>query len=126
MGVDMSDIVDEIFTEAEKQQAPPENTTKKSQKQARSSTFGWIARNYTNIALTIIMVLLCIIATKPRPEPFPNIGDFRAIAQIENDEAKREKHLQLMSRIPLVAVKGGEVEITNSSIEVTGEVSIVR
>lgn len=84
--------------------------------------------SYTNFVLTVIAVTLCAITFKIFTAPtVPTPGDFLALRDIPLEE-RQEAHTRLLESIPLIRVKGGEIgaEITNSSIEVTGEISIVR
>ena len=90
---------------------------------------------YTNVALTIIVVLLAAITTKlyfpdfgPRDtERAPTRGDFASLGEIEDIDERRERRWLLDSRIPLVWVAGGAIDakVTGGYLTVDGEVSIV-
>lgn len=71
------------------------------------------------VLLLIIAVALCAIAVKVILFGSPTFGDFRSLAQIQDAEARKEKFASLVSRTPVIWVRGG-------SIDVSGAVEIER
>jgi membrane protein insertase Oxa1/YidC/SpoIIIJ len=64
--------------------------------------------------LSIIAIALCAIAVKVIFFGSPTFGDFRSLAQITDAQAKKEKMASLVSRIPVVFVRGGSVGVSGS------------
>lgn len=74
---------------------------------------------YTRAVLTVIAIALVAIAFQLIFHSAPTRRDIFNLKNIENQEAKSEKFKDLMMRIPLVWVQGGDIDA-----EVTGSVSI--
>ncbi len=74
---------------------------------------------YTKAILTIISVALVVIAYKLVNPSTPTRGDFFNLKNIEDAEARSAKRKDLMMRLPLVWIQGGEIDA-----EVSGIVSI--
>ena len=95
---------------------------------------------YSNTLLTVIALLLASIVAKlylpaaqlvgPQLSP-PTRGDAIATRKITDPKIRRERLDELRSRLPVVWVSGGDIEVTGSvdvsnTVEIEGEVSIVR
>jgi len=74
---------------------------------------------YIKAVLTVIAISLVVIAFQLINQSVPTREDFSKLKNIENIEARYEKRKDLMMRIPLVWIEGGEI-----NAEVTGTVSI--
>ena len=80
--------------------------------------------NISKAILTVIAVALCVIAFKVHNlggsfAGVPTFGDFIALKDIKDPEQRKETHLRLIKRIPLVRVQGGQIDA-----DVSGHVSI--
>lgn len=74
---------------------------------------------YTRAVLTVIAIALVVIAIKLVIPSAPTRGDFLNLKNIEDPAEKFAKRKDLMMRVPLVWVHGGEIDA-----EVTGSVTI--
>ena len=74
---------------------------------------------YIRVVLTIIAAALVVIAFKLVNLSTPTRGDFFNLKNIEDSEARSAKRKDLMMRLPLTWIQGGEIEA-----EVSGAVSI--
>ena len=74
---------------------------------------------YIKAVLTIIAAALVAIAFKLISPSTPTRGDLLNLKNIEDPEARSAKRKDLMMRLPLVWVQGGEIEA-----EVSGTVSM--
>jgi hypothetical protein len=74
---------------------------------------------YTKFILTIIAAALVVIAFKLVNLSGPTRGDFFNLKNIEDSDARSAKRKDLMMRLPLIWIQGGEIEA-----EVSGTVSI--
>lgn len=66
------------------------------------------------ILLSIIAIALCAIAVKVIFFAPPTFGDFRALAQIQDAEEKKNRRVSLISRTPVVWVRGGSMDVSGS------------
>jgi len=78
----------------------------------------------SKVILTVIAVALCAIAFKlyfPSSSfsGAPTYGDFIALREVKDPKQRKEKRLNLMKKLPLVRVQGGNVDA-----DVSGSVSI--
>lgn len=95
---------------------------------------------YQNIILTIIALLLCAIVAKiylPAAQligpqiSLPTRGDAAAARKIIDPADRRARLEEIRSRVPVVWVSGGEVEVSGSvdvdnTVDIEGEVAVVR
>jgi hypothetical protein len=84
----------------------------------------------TKTILTVIAVALCAIALKfffPTLDQVvlslarPTFGDLMALREIQDREQRRLAHVNLVKRLPLVQIQGGQI-----NADVSGSVSIDR
>lgn len=66
------------------------------------------------VLLSIIAIALCSIAVKIVFFGSPTFGDFRSLAQIQDAEARKEKLVSLVSRTPVIWVRGGSIDVSGS------------
>jgi len=74
---------------------------------------------YTRAVLTVIAIALFVIAIKLVISSAPTRGDFLNLNNIEDQSENFAKRKDLMMRVPLVWVQGGEIDAA-----VTGSVTI--
>ena len=74
------------------------------------------------ILLSIIAIALCAIAVKLIFFGPSTRGDFIAIGKIQNADERKAAFDSFMSRIPVVWVRGGEVDVnvTGGTVDVSG------
>ena len=67
-----------------------------------------------DVLLSIIAIALCAIAIKLIFFGSPTFGEFRLLAQVQDAEARKEKLISLVSRTPVIWVRGGSVDVSGS------------
>lgn len=78
------------------------------------------------VLLSIIAIALCAIATKLIFFGPPNRGDMAAIGKIQDADERKVAIEQFMSRMPVVWVRGGDIDVSGSSVSISGSVEIER
>lgn len=95
---------------------------------------------YTNIILTFIALLLGAIVAKlylPAAQligpqmSLPTLGEVAAARKIVDPANRRARLEEIRSRVPVVWVSGGELDVSGSvdvdnTVDIEGEVAIVR
>lgn len=67
-----------------------------------------------DVLLSIIAIALCAIAVKIIFFGSPTFGDYRALAQIQDAEARKAKLVSLVSHTPVIWVRGGSIDVSGS------------
>ena len=66
------------------------------------------------VLLSIIATAMCAIAVKLIFFGPPTFDDFRALAEIQNTEARNAKFTSLAARTPVIWIRGGNVDVSGS------------
>lgn len=78
------------------------------------------------VLLSIIAIALCTIAVKLIFFGPSTRGDLAALSKIQDPEEKKAAFERYMHRIPVVWVRGGDIDVSGSSVTVSGSVEIER
>lgn len=79
-----------------------------------------------DVLLSIIAVALCAIAINLIFFGPSTRGDLVALSKIQDPEKKKVAFERYMHRIPVVWVRGGDIDVSGSSVNVSGSVEIER
>ena len=94
-----------------------------------------MSKFYANVILTVIAVLLAAITAKlylPGTQQFgprigfPTRGDLAAATEIKDAKIKAARMDELKRQMPVVWIRGGDIDVSGSTVTVDGEVEIRR
>ncbi|MBK7023555.1 MAG: hypothetical protein IPH41_08610 [Sulfuritalea sp.] len=83
-------------------------------------------RTRQEVLLSIIAIALCSIAIKLIFFGPSTRGDMAAIGKIQDADEKKVAIERFMNRMPVVWVRGGNIDVSGSSVTVSGSVEIER